>query len=40
MIDQIVALRRERIDGVIGRIDDETWIRLNRALALCLGFAQ
>lgn len=40
MVDKIVALRRERIGDVIGRLDDETLIRLNRSLALFLGFAQ
>ena len=39
MVDKIVALRRERIGDVIGRIDDDTLIRLNRSLALFLGFA-
>lgn len=40
MVDKIVALRRERIGDAVGRIDDDTLVRLNRSLALFLGFAQ
>ncbi len=39
MVDKIVTLRRERIDQHIGRINDETLIRLNRSLALFIGLA-
>ncbi len=39
MVDKIVALRRERIDQHIGRINDDTLIRLNRSLALFIGLA-
>ena len=39
MVDKIVALRRERIDQNIGKINDETLIRLNRSLALFIGLA-
>ncbi len=39
MVDKIVALRRERIDQHIGRVNDETLIRLNRSLALFIGIA-
>ena len=39
MVDKIVALRRERIDQRIGRVNDETLIRLNRSLALFIGLA-
>jgi mRNA interferase MazF len=39
LVDKIVALRRERIDQHIGRINDETLIRLNRSLALFIGLA-
>ena len=39
MVDKIVALRRERIDQHIGRVNDETLIRLNRSLALFIGLA-
>jgi len=37
MVDKIVALRRERITQQIGRVDEETLIRLNRSLALFIG---
>ena len=40
MIDKIVAMRRERIGSTIGKIDDDTLIRVNRSLALFLGLAQ
>ncbi len=39
MVDKIVALRRERISQQIGRISDETILRLNRSLALFVGLA-
>ena len=39
MVDKIVALRWERIDQHIGRVNDETLIRLNRSLALFIGLA-
>ena len=39
MIDKIVALRRERIAQHIGKVNDETLIRLNRSLALFIGLA-
>ena len=39
MVDKIVALRRERIDQHIGRVNDETLIRFNRSLALFIGLA-
>lgn len=40
MIDKIVAMRREHIGSTIGKIDDDTLIRVNRSLALFLGLAQ
>jgi mRNA interferase MazF len=40
MVDKIVALRRERIADRIGRVDDDTLVRVNRGLALFLGLAQ
>jgi len=39
MVDKIVTLRRERIGRIIGRLDDQTMIRINRSLALVLGLA-
>jgi mRNA interferase MazF len=40
MTDKLVALRRDRIRRVIGRIDAETSEQLDRALLLVLGLAQ
>lgn len=40
MVDKIVAMRRDRINSTIGKIDDDTLIRVNRSLALFLGLAQ
>lgn len=39
MVDKIVTLRRERIGRVIGQLDDQTMVRVNRSLALILGLA-
>jgi mRNA interferase MazF len=40
MTDKLVALRRDRIRRVIGRIDAETSEKLDRALLLVLGLAR
>jgi mRNA interferase MazF len=40
MTDKLVALRRDRIRRVIGRIDTETSERLDSALLLVLGLAR
>jgi mRNA interferase MazF len=40
MTDKLLALRRERIRRVIGRIDAETSEQLDRALLLVLGLAR
>jgi mRNA interferase MazF len=40
MTDKLVALRRDRIRRVIGRIDAETSEQLDRALLLILGLAR
>jgi mRNA interferase MazF len=40
MTDKLVALRRDRIRRVIGRIDTETSERLDRALLVVLGLAR
>ena len=40
MTDKLVALRRDRVRRVIGRIDAETSERLDRALLLVLGLAR
>ncbi len=39
MVDKLIALPRDRIRDQIGIVDDETLLRLNRALALMLGLA-
>jgi len=39
MVDKIMALRRERVRSLIGTLDDETILRLNRSLMLFLGLA-
>ena len=40
MTDRLVALRRDRIRRVIGRIDTKTLERLDRALLLVLGLSK
>lgn len=40
MTDKIVAVARSRIGKAIGRIDDETILRLNRTLAFVIGLGQ
>ncbi|MPZ55690.1 MAG: type II toxin-antitoxin system PemK/MazF family toxin [Rhizobiales bacterium] len=40
MTDKMLALRRERLRAVIGRIDSETGERLDRALLIVLGLAR
>jgi len=40
MADKLVALRRDRVRRVIGRIDEETSERLDRALLMVLGLAR
>lgn len=39
MIDAIQTVRREKIGRVIGRLDDESLMAVDRALAVFLGFA-
>jgi len=39
MVDKTQSVRRERIGGVIGHIDDASLLAVNRALAVFLGFA-
>ena len=40
MIDKLVTLRRERIGDRIGALDEDTGLRLDRALAFVLGLAK
>ena len=38
-VDKIMTIRRDRIGAVIGRVDDETLVGVNRALAVWIGIA-
>jgi mRNA interferase MazF len=38
-IDKILSVSRERIGGVIGRLDDATMLKVNRSLAVFAGIA-
>jgi len=37
MVDKITTVRKDRLRQVIGRLDENTMIRVNRSLALWLG---
>jgi mRNA interferase MazF len=39
MVDKVTTVRRDRIAQTIGRLPDETMLRVNRALVLWLGIA-
>lgn len=39
MVDKLVTTRREKAGEAFGRMDDETMLRVNRALAVWLGIA-
>lgn len=39
MVDKPQSIAREKIGAVMGRLDDETMLAVNRALAVFLGFA-
>ena len=39
MVDKIVSVKREKIGEAFGRLDDETLLRVNRALTVWLGVA-
>jgi len=39
MVDKIMTVRRDKLGAPFGRLDDETMVAVNRALALFLGFA-
>ncbi|MGH8454775.1 MAG: type II toxin-antitoxin system PemK/MazF family toxin [Nevskiales bacterium] len=39
MVDKAISVRLERVEGVIGRLNDDVMIRVNRALAVWLGIA-
>ena len=38
-VDKILTVARERIGGVIGRLDDTTLLKVNRSLAVFVGIA-
>ena|SRR5690348_6728499 len=38
-VDKVVTVRRERVGGVIGRLDDATMLKVNRSLAVFIGIA-
>lgn len=40
MVDKLVTVRAARVAGVIGRLDDEHLLQLNRTLAFVLGLAE
>ncbi len=37
MVDKITTIRRDKVRRVIGRLDEDTIIRLNRSMAFWLG---
>ena len=37
MVDKITTIRRDKVRQVIGRLDEDTIIRLNRSMAFWLG---
>ncbi len=39
MVDKIISMKREKIGAAFGRLDDETLLRVNRAMAVWLGVA-
>lgn len=39
MVDKPQLVAREKVGAVVGRLDDETMLAVNRALAVFLGFA-
>nr|WP_158807719.1 type II toxin-antitoxin system PemK/MazF family toxin [Beijerinckia sp. L45] len=38
-VDKMTTVRRDKIGGIIGDVDDATILRVNRALAVLLGLA-
>jgi len=38
-VDKIMTIRQERIGGVVGRLDEDALISVNRALAVWIGIA-
>jgi len=38
-VDKIMTIQRDRVGAVIGRVDDDTLVGVNRALAVWIGIA-
>ena len=38
-VDKVMTVTRERVGGVIGRLDDATMLKVNRSLAVFVGIA-
>jgi len=38
-VDKVMTVARERVGGVIGRLDDATMLKVNRSLAVLVGIA-
>jgi len=38
-VDKVMTVKRERVGGVIGRLDDATMLKVNRSLAVFVGIA-
>ena len=38
-VDKITTVKRQRVGGVIGRLDDATLLKVNRSLAVFIGIA-
>ena len=38
-VDKVTAVARERVGGVIGRLDDAAMLKVNRSLAVFIGIA-
>jgi mRNA interferase MazF len=38
-VDKLMTVARERVGGVIGRLDDATMLKVNRSLAVFIGIA-
>jgi mRNA interferase MazF len=39
MVDKVTTVKRDKVDRTIGRINDETMLRVNRAIAFWFGVA-
>lgn len=39
MVDKVMAVKRDKLDQAIGRLEDETMVSVTRSLALFLGIA-